>query len=105
MLQRMDYVAEVVAGLFAVGRREAFRLYLRDDAAPVLDERRGLPVNLHPGQRVLENAAKHERPLRARMRGEVAHPALQHQRLAETLDVATRERQLAQLERRRLRFA
>src|SRR5213078_3177374 len=100
---RMDDIADVVAGLVApLGpRREAFGLHLRDDAAPVLDERRRLPVNLHPGQRVPEDAAMDERSLRTRMRAEIAQAALQHERLAEALDVAARERQLAELQRRR----
>jgi len=99
-LMRIRQVADVVSRFFRP-RCETFGLHLRDDAAPVLDERRRLPVNFHPGQRVLEDAPMDERALRTRMRAEIAQPALQHERLAEALDVAARERQLAELQRRR----
>jgi len=79
MRMRMHQVADVVAGFFVFGRREPFGLHLRDDAAPVFDELRRAAVNLQPGQRVLENAAKHQRTLNARMSADVSKSALQHE--------------------------
>ena len=63
---------------------------------PVLDHFRRSAVNLEPRQRFVEHAAVRERPLRAWACAEIAHAALEPDDLPQPLDVAPRERQLAE---------
>jgi len=46
-------------------------------ALPVFEHRRRVAVNLEPRQRVLERAALHQRPFRARRHFDVRNPRLQ----------------------------
>ena len=55
-----------------------------------------VPVNLEPGERFPEDAAVEQRAFRARVRREIAHAPLDGQQLPQPLDVAPRQRQLAE---------
>src|SRR5262249_26868032 len=58
-------------------------------------------VNLEPGERVAEDAAVREGALHARRRGRVPEAPLQADDLAEPLDGAAREREVAEPRNRR----
>ena len=102
MLMLVHHVPDVVAGLFAVDEGGVFRLQTRKDTAPVFDDFGCLSVNFEPDERLAEDAAVCQRALHAWMCTEVAKTPLEHQCLAKPFDVAARQRQLAELQRRRL---
>ena len=60
-----------------------------------------VPVDFEPRERVAEDAAMGQRPLRARIRLAIANPPLQAEDLFQTLDVAPGQRQIAQPRSRR----
>src|SRR5689334_60280 len=76
----------------SVGHRPGFALH----RFPVLDEIRRAAVNLEPGERLAEDVPMDERALCARAGRHVAQAALQAEQLAQTLDVPSRQRQIAQ---------
>ena len=63
----------------------------------MLDDLRRVFVNFEPGERIAEDAAMRNRPLRPGTRAEVAQPALQADDLSQAFDVAPRERELTEL--------
>jgi hypothetical protein len=67
-----------------------------EDSLPVRNEIGHASVNLEPGQRVAEDAAVCERALHARRRREVLQAPLHADDLAQALDIAPREWQVAE---------
>ena len=68
---------------------------------PVLDELGRATVYFQPRQCFAEDGAMGERSLRFRARGQIAQPPLQADDQPQALDVAPRERQLAEARARR----
>ena len=69
-----------------------------DEAFPMFEHGRGLPVNLEPRQRVLERTAMHQGALGARRHLEIGDARLQRQELAQPLGIAAGNRQQADLQ-------
>ena len=67
-----------------------------ENRLPVLDQLRRPAMDLQPRQRLAEDAAVGERALRFRACRQVAQPPLQADDQPQALDVAARERQLAE---------
>jgi len=98
----MFEVADVVPGLLAARVARDMRVFLGEQAAPMFDDGRRVPMNLHPYQRIAKRVTMDQRALDAWVRGQVAKTPLEHERLPEPFDVTARERQLSEFERRRL---
>ena len=94
-------VADAVPRLLRFGSL-GVRVLFRDQPAPMFDDCRCVPMNLHPHERIAKDMTMNQRALDAWVRGQVAKTALENERLPEPLDVAAREGQLSEFERRRL---
>ena len=80
-------------------RPPARRFRRLDEAAPVLEHLRRVPVNLQPGERFAERTAVHQRLARPRRQVHVGEPPLKREDVAEAFHVAPRERQHAERHR------
>ena len=66
---------------------------LGEHGDPVLDDFRCPAVNFYLGERLAEDAAMCQCALRPHAGGQVTEPALQHENLSQTLEIATRQGQ------------
>ena len=83
-------------GVGGAGRNGFRRTAFGHHRFPVLDELGRAFVNLHPDECISKDVAMGEGALRARAGCNIAQPSLQTENLAQPLDVAPCQRQLAE---------
>jgi hypothetical protein len=71
--------------------------HLSREGAPVVDEIHRAAVYFQPDERFAKDAPLYERSPGSRVRSGFAQPALQAEDLAQSVDIATCERQLTEL--------